>query len=54
MALLSAVGGLLIIGIGINLLKLGQINIENLLLSLPMAALLAWIYQQLVSSKRLV
>jgi uncharacterized membrane protein YqgA involved in biofilm formation len=46
MALLSAVGGLLIIGIGINLLQLGKINVENLLPSILVAALLAWGYQQ--------
>lgn len=31
---LSAIGGILIVGIGINMLKLGEINIENLLPSL--------------------
>lgn len=50
MALLSAVGGLLIIGIGINLLQLGQINIENLLPSILVAALLAWGYQRFVEN----
>ncbi len=46
MASLSAVGGLLIIGIGINLLQLGQISVENLLPSILVAALLSWGYQQ--------
>lgn len=39
--LLSAVGGALIIGIGINLLELRRINIENLLPALLVALLLA-------------
>ncbi len=45
-AILSAVGGMLIIGIGINLLQLGTINIENLLPSLGLAVLLSAIYEQ--------
>ncbi|RME96094.1 MAG: DUF554 domain-containing protein [Bacteroidetes bacterium] len=41
-AQLSAVGGALIIGIGINLLKIGQINIENLLPALVVTVSLTW------------
>ena len=37
---LSSVGGILIIGISINLLKLGQINLENLLPSLVICIIL--------------
>jgi uncharacterized membrane protein YqgA involved in biofilm formation len=39
---LSAVGGALIIGIGINLLQLGSINIENLLPALAITLVLTW------------
>ncbi len=39
---LSAVGGVLIIAIGIRLLELGTVNIENLLPSLGVAVLLTW------------
>lgn len=38
---LSSVGGILIIGISINLLKLGQINLENLLPALVLCILLS-------------
>ncbi|MCB0624672.1 MAG: DUF554 domain-containing protein, partial [Saprospiraceae bacterium] len=43
-AMLSSVGGVLIIAVGINLLRLGEVNIENLLPSLLVAVLLtlAW------------
>ena len=40
--LLSAVGGALIIGIGINLLELRRVNVENLLPALLIAIGLAW------------
>ena len=43
---LSSVGGILIIGISINLLKLGQINLENLLPSLVFAILLSKLNQK--------
>lgn len=43
-AVLGAVGGLLILGIGINLLEIGTIAVENLLPSLVVAALLSWGY----------
>lgn len=42
---LSAVGGILIIGISINLLKLGDVNLENLLPSLLFAVLMAKGYE---------
>ena len=42
-ALISAAGGLLIIGIGIRLLELGQINLENLLPSLLFVVIIGWI-----------
>lgn len=48
---LSSVGGALIIGIGINLLDLGKINIENLLPALVITLLLTWIQQRVTSSK---
>lgn len=43
-AQLSSTGGLLIIGIGINLLQIGQINIENLLPSLLVVVLLTRLF----------
>lgn len=45
-AQLSSVGGLLILGIGIKLLNLGTINIENLLPSLIIVVCFTWIYDQ--------
>lgn len=45
---MSAVGGLLIIGIGFNLLGIGNINIENLLPSLLMAGFGAWIHPKVI------
>jgi len=45
-AQLSAVGGLLILGIGIKLLNLGRINIENLLPSLVTVVLFTWMYDK--------
>lgn len=41
-AQMSAVGGALIIGIGINLLNLGSINIENLLPALVVTQVITW------------
>lgn len=43
---ISAAGGLLIIAIAIRLLGLGEVNIENLLPSLLVVALLSWLYEQ--------
>jgi len=45
-AQLSAVGGVLIIAIGIEMLKLGAINIENLLPSLLIVTVLSWGYER--------
>lgn len=45
-AQISAVGGLLILGIGINLLELGRINIENLLPSLLVVIFFTWIFDK--------
>lgn len=45
-AQISAAGGLLIIAIGIRLLGLGEVNIENLLPSLIIISLLSWANEQ--------
>lgn len=45
--MLNAVGGLLILGIGINLLKMASINLENLLPSLVVVLLLTPIYKRI-------
>lgn len=45
-AMISAVGGMLIIGIAINLLQLGTINIENLLPSLILAVVFTAVYER--------
>lgn len=45
-AQLSAVGGALIIGIGINILGLGAINVENLLPGLLVTIPLTWLQQR--------
>lgn len=41
-AQLSSVGGALILGIGINILGLGQINVENLLPALVVTLVITW------------
>jgi uncharacterized membrane protein YqgA involved in biofilm formation len=46
---LSSVGGILILGISINLLKLGNINLENLLPSLVFAIILSKAHQKLTT-----
>ncbi len=48
---LSAVGGALILAIGINLLKLGQISIENLLPSLIVVVILTSVYEKVAPAK---
>jgi len=48
---LSAVGGVLILGISINMLKLGDINLENLLPALLFAVLLSKILDYRVVKK---
>jgi len=45
-AQLTTVGGLLILGIGIELLNIGDISIENLLPSLLVIVLFTWIYDK--------
>lgn len=44
--ILSATGGLLILGLGLNILEVSQIRIENLLPAILVSALLAWAYQR--------
>ncbi len=48
-AMLTAVGGVLILGLGINLLKIGDINIENLLPSLFLVMLLTPLNDKIAS-----
>lgn len=48
-AQLSALGGVLIIAIGINMLKLGKINIENLLPGLLVIVILTKLFQPYLS-----
>jgi uncharacterized membrane protein YqgA involved in biofilm formation len=50
-AQLSSVGGALIIGIGINLLQLGDINIENLLPALLVTLPLTWLQQRVIKPR---
>jgi uncharacterized membrane protein YqgA involved in biofilm formation len=50
-AQLSAVGGALIIGIGINILDLGAINVENLLPALLITLPLTWLQQRMQATK---
>ena len=50
-AQLSGVGGALIIGIGINLLGLGQLNVENLLPALFVTLLLTWLQQRVPTTR---
>ncbi len=50
-AQLSTVGGALIIGIGINMLGLGNINVENLLPALLVTLPLTWAQQRFQASK---
>ena len=45
-AQISAVGGALIIGIGINILQLGQINVENLLPAIVVTIPITWLQQR--------
>lgn len=50
-AQLSSVGGALIIGIGINILGLGEINVENLLPALLVTIPLTWLQQRFQATK---
>ncbi|MEM9991668.1 MAG: DUF554 family protein, partial [Bacteroidota bacterium] len=45
-ATISSVGGILIIGISINLLQLGSINIENLLPAIVLGIILSGLYER--------
>ena len=49
--IINAVGGALIIGIGINLLKLGRINVENLLPAIVVGILLTYLYEKFQKRK---
>lgn len=51
--LVSAVGGILIIGISINMLQLGRISLENLLPSLAVAILMSKLYRWYQRRKRI-
>ena len=42
---MSAAGGVMVIGIAINLLGLSKIKVGNLLLALPLAAVITWIFE---------
>lgn len=48
---LSATGGVLIIGISLNLLKVAEINLENMLPSLLFICILSYYYEKYRSSK---
>ena len=50
---LSSIGGILIIGIAINILGLGQINLENLLPSLLLSVFLVKANQKWIERKKL-
>lgn len=45
---LSATGGLLLIGLGLNILKITRIQVTDLLPALPYALLFAYIYSRFV------
>ena len=49
--ILNATGGVLIIGIGINLLQLGKVNVENLLPAILVGVLLAHVYEAVQKRK---
>ncbi len=50
----SAVGGLLLVGICINVLGLGEINLSNLLPAFLIVALVAWFYEKYYKKKFVV
>lgn len=50
--ILSTAGGLLLIGLAFNVMKMGEINVSNLLPSLIVVVLLSWAYQKYVLKKR--
>lgn len=49
--ILNAIGGVLIIGIGINLLNLGKVNVTNLLPSLVIGIAFVYFYEYFVKRK---
>ncbi len=49
--MISATGGLLILGLGLRLLKIGNINIENLLPALLVAILATWLKKKFFEVK---
>lgn len=49
--MMSCVGGLLLVGICINVLKLGEINLSNLLPALLVVALLTYVYENYQKEK---
>ncbi len=51
--MVTAVGGAMIIGIAINLLNIGRINVENLLPALLVAAIVAWAQQRFEARRQL-
>jgi uncharacterized membrane protein YqgA involved in biofilm formation len=44
---MNAVGGLLIVGIAINLLNIKKINVANLLPAIPLAILFTWLVNKI-------
>jgi len=51
--MVSTVGGLLLVGICINVLQLGEINLSNLLPALIVVALITWFYENYRQTKNL-
>jgi uncharacterized membrane protein YqgA involved in biofilm formation len=49
---LSAVGGILIIGISIRLLKLGEVWLENMLPSLVLIVVMSYFYDKYQNNKK--
>jgi len=50
--ILSTAGGLLLIGLSFNVMKLGQINVSNLLPALFVVAFMSWTYEKYLSRKK--
>jgi len=49
--ILSTAGGLLLIGLSFNVMKMGQINVSNLLPALVVVVFMSWAYQKYLSRK---
>lgn len=49
--ILSTAGGLLLIGLSLNVMKVGEINVSNLLPALGVVVLLSWAYQKYLDQK---